>query len=101
MALVQEEEGSLNDKEAEYVSVIRSILDFKGDTLSLLNFVTKSLKAPEGKSLTELRVDLLSSKELFMLREEIGGRTVSAYNKAEFSQSGFDVVYMNLRTLRF
>ena len=73
--------------------MIRSILDFKGDTLSLLNFVTKSLKTPEGKSLTELRVDLLSSKELFMLREEIGGRTVSAYNKAEFSQSGFDVVY--------
>jgi len=91
--LVQEEEGSLNDKEAGYVSVIRSILDFKGDTLSLLNFVTKSLKAPEGKSLTELRVDLLSPKELFMLREEIGGRTVSAYSKAEFSQSGFDVVY--------
>jgi superfamily I DNA/RNA helicase len=91
--LVQEEEGSLNEKEAEYVSLIRSILDFKGDTLSLLDFVTKSLSTSEGNTLTSLRVNLLSQNELFMLKEEVGGRSVSAYNKAEFSQSGFDAIY--------
>jgi superfamily I DNA/RNA helicase len=92
--LVQElDEGALSDKETEYVSMIKSVLDFEGDTLSLLNFVTKSLKASEGKTLMELRVSFLTPAELFMLKEEIGGGTVSAYNKAEFSQSGFDVIY--------